>query len=50
MNKADLVDKNELKKIIRDFSKNIKSEVTVLSTFEKKSVSEIKAKLIVYAS
>jgi GTP-binding protein len=50
LNKADLVDKNELKKIIRDFSKNIKSEVTVLSTFEKKSVSKIKAKLIVYAS
>jgi len=41
---------NETKKIIKDFSKNIKSEVITLSTFEKKSISKIKAKLINYAS
>ena len=34
------------KKIIEDFSKNIKSEVILLSTLEKRSVSKIKAKLI----
>ena len=38
------------KKIIKDFSKNMKSEVISLSTFEKKSISNIKAKLISYAS
>ena len=42
--------KSKNKKIIEDFSKNIKSEVIVLSTIEKKSVSKIKAKLISYAS
>ena len=34
----------------KEFSKNIKSEVITLSTLEKKSVSQIKAKLISYAS
>ena len=50
MNKADLVDKNELKKIIRDFSKNSKSEIMTLSTLKKESISKIKAKLLSYAS
>ena len=45
-----LVDENEVKKIVKDFSKNIKSEVVLLSTIEKKSISQIKAKLISYAS
>ena len=50
LNKVDLIDNNELKKIIKEFSKNTKSEVITLSTLEKKSVSQIKAKLISYAS
>ena len=50
LNKTDLINENETKKIIKDFSKNIKSEVITLSTFEKKSISKIKAKLINYAS
>ena len=50
LNKTDLIDKNEIKKIINDFSKNTNSEVISLSTFEKKSISKIKAKLISYAS
>ena len=50
MNKIDLIDENEVKKIIKDFSKNVKSEVTTLSTLKKGSVSKIKAKLIIYAS
>ncbi len=50
LNKTDLIDDNEIKKIIKDFSKYIKSEVITLTTFEKKSVSKIKAKLISYVS
>ena len=50
LNKTDLIDSIEVKKIIKDFSKSIKSEVITLSTLEKKSVSLIKAKLISYVS
>ena len=50
LNKVDLIDDNEVKKIIKEFSKNTKSEVITLSTLEKRSVSQIKAKLISYAS
>ncbi len=50
LNKVDLIDNNELKKIIKEFSKNTKSEVITLSILEKRSVSQIKAKLISYAS
>ena len=39
-----------VKEIIEDFSKSMKSEVVLLSTLEKKSISKIKAKLISYAS
>ncbi len=49
LNKVDLIDKNKVKKIIKEFSKNTKSEVITLSTSEKRSVSQIKAKLISYA-
>ena len=50
LNKIDLIDEKEIKKIVKDFSKNIKSEIVTLSTLEKMSVSKIKAKLISYAS
>ena len=50
LNKIDLIDDKDVKKILKDFSKNIKSEVIALSTIEKKSISKIKAKLINYAS
>ena len=50
LNKVDLIDNNEVKKIIKEFSQNTKSEVITLSTLEKRSVSQIKAKLISYAS
>ena len=50
LNKTDLIDKNKIKKIIKDFSKNTKSEIITLSILEKKSISQIKAKLISYAS
>ena len=50
LNKTDLIDEDMVKKIIEDFSKSMKSEVVLLSTLEKKSISKIKAKLISYAS
>ena len=50
LNKTDLIDEDDVKKIVKNFSKNIKSEVIVLSTLNKKSISEIKSKLISYAS
>jgi len=50
LNKVDLIKKKDVKKIIEDFSKNVKSEIIILSTLEKKSVTKIKAKLISYAS
>ncbi len=50
LNKTDLVEEGEVEKIVKYFSKNIKSEVIVLSTLDKKSISKIKAKLISYAS
>ena len=50
LNKIDLVDEDIVKKKIKDFSKNNKSEVLTLSTLKKNSVSKIKSKLISYAS
>tara|TARA_B100000575_G_scaffold68145_1_gene52689 strand:- start:429 stop:1412 length:984 start_codon:yes stop_codon:yes gene_type:complete len=50
LNKTDLIKESEIKKIVKNFSKNIKSEILTLSTFEKKSISKFKAKLISYAS
>ena len=50
LNKTDLIDEDMIKEIIEDFSKSMKSEVVLLSTLEKKSISKIKAKLISYAS
>ena len=50
LNKIDLIDKDLTKKILDDFSRKIKGEVLLLSTLEKKSISQIKAKLIKYAS
>ena len=50
LNKTDLIDKKDLDKIIKDFSKNVKSEVISMTTLQKVSVSKIKAKLIFYAT
>ena len=50
LNKVDLMDNKDLKKIIKEFSKNTNSEILTLTTFEKKSISKIKSKLIKYAS
>ena len=50
LNKIDLISESEIEKIVKEFSKNTKSEILTLSTLKKKSVSKIKAKLISYAS
>ena len=50
LNKTDLLNENEVKKIMEDFSKNKDSEVVTLSTLEKSSISKIKAKLLSYVS
>ena len=50
LNKIDLIDKDEAKEIVNNFSKNKKSEVIALSTLNKKSISKIKAKLLNYVS
>ena len=50
LNKTDLLDDSEVKKIMKNFSKNKNSEVVTLSTLEKDSVSKIKAKLLSYVS
>ena len=50
LNKTDLLDDSEVKKIMKNFSKNKDSEVITLSTLEKDSISKIKAKLLSYVS
>ena len=48
LNKVDLLEKKAVKEIIKNFSKNKKRKVITLSTFNKDSVSKIKAKLLNY--
>ena len=50
LNKVDLLEKKNVEKIIKNFSKNKKCEVMTLSTFKEDSVSKIKAKLLNYVS
>jgi len=50
LNKIDLIDEKKVNHIIKDFKKNIKSEVITVSTFNKSSISKIKSKLLNYVS
>ena len=50
LNKIDLLDDKEVKKIKDNFLKKYKEKLTTLSTFNKKSISEIKSKIIKYVS
>ena len=50
LNKTDLLDESEVKKIMKIFSKDKDSEVITLSTLDKNSISKIKAKLLSYVS
>ena len=49
-NKIDLIDENEIKEKIKDFEKIIKKSTFTISTLDKKSVSDIKSKLLNYVS
>ena len=50
LNKIDLLNKKEIKEIMKNFSKDKDSEVVTLSTLDKQSISKIKAKLLSYVS
>ena len=50
LNKIDLLEEKNVKKIKSIFSKNYKSEVVILSTLDKNSISKIKSKLLKYVS
>ena len=50
LNKIDLLDDKEVKKIKDNFLKKYKVKLTTLSTFNKKSISDIKSKIIKYVS
>ena len=50
LNKTDLLEDKEVKKIKNDFLKKHKVNLITLSTLDKKSISKIKSKLIKYVS
>ena len=50
LNKSDLIDNKEMKKIEKNLKKITKSEIIKISTIKKKYISKIKAKLVGYAS
>ncbi len=50
LNKTDLLEDKEVKKIKNDFLRKYKVNLITLSTFDKKSISKIKSKLIKYVS
>ena len=50
LNKSDLIDDKEMKKIEKNLKKITKSEIITISTTKKKYISKIKAKLVGYAS
>ena len=50
LNKVDLLNKKTVEEIVKNFSKNKKCEVITLSTFNKDTVTKIKAKLLNYVS
>ncbi len=50
LNKTDLLEEKEVKKIKNDFLKKHKVNLITLSTLDKKSISQVKSKLIKYVS
>ena len=49
-NKVDLIEENQIKKKISIFKEEINKNVISMSTLDKKTVSDIKSKLINYVS
>jgi GTP-binding protein len=50
LNKTDLLEDKEVKKIKDDFLKKYRVNLVTLSTLDKKSISKIKSKIIKYVS
>ena len=50
LNKIDLLEDKEVKKIKDDFLKKYKGKLITLSTLDKKSISNIKSKILKYVS
>jgi len=50
LNKTDLLEKEKVSQNLKEFSKNKNSEVVILSTLDKESISKIKAKVLAYVS
>ena len=50
LNKIDLIDEDTVKDVIDHFSKDKNCEVMTMTTLDKESVSNIKAKLLSYVS
>ena len=49
-NKIDLIEKDQIRKKLSIFKQEINKNAIVMSTFDKKTVSDIKSKLINYVS
>ena len=49
-NKIDLIEKDEIKEKLNQFKKKIKKNILIISTIDKKTISDIKSKLISYVS
>ena len=50
LNKTDLIDEDEIKHIVNNLRKRVKSDILTMSTLDKKSISKIKARLVSHAS
>jgi len=49
-NKIDLIEEDQIKEKLDKFKKEIKKDALVMSTFDKKTISNIKSKLINHVS
>ena len=49
-NKIDLIEKDEIKEKLKQFKKKIKKNISIISVLDKKTISDIKSKLISYVS
>ncbi len=50
LNKTDLIDEEEKKEKIKKLKNKLKKNIFLMSTMDKKSVSDIKSKLVIYVS
>ena len=50
LNKTDLIDEEEKKEKIKKLKNKLKKNIFLMSTMDKKSVSDIKSKLVNYVS